>query len=261
MSPRRIIRRAFTLVELLIVVAIIAVLIALLLPALSRARELSKATACLAQQKQCVLGLLSYGSEWNNVIPDDRGNNQPSLQVWFRLLQGQYGGAVYIPPPDTGAFATSKAFICPNYTARNIGTYGMYTSRFGSGTPSQDEAFIRDSIPGTIFYTGFRLNMILRPSDFLLVGDTSISDLDTSTFQRATGSYVWKSYVGTNTGGAQLAGLWANHLNKVNGIFADGHGERLDKDRLFSTSNVNGNAGRRYGISWWKSEDFTINNY
>ncbi len=59
--------RAFTLVELLIVIAIIALLAALILPGLSRAREYAYFTTCKSRQRQIGVGILIYSS-------DNRGN-------------------------------------------------------------------------------------------------------------------------------------------------------------------------------------------
>ena len=66
-SPRR--RLSFTLIELLVVVAIIAVLAAMLLPALSKARERAKATACLGQLKQVGLATFMYADEHDGYLP------------------------------------------------------------------------------------------------------------------------------------------------------------------------------------------------
>jgi prepilin-type N-terminal cleavage/methylation domain-containing protein/prepilin-type processing-associated H-X9-DG protein len=61
--------QAFTLVELLVVLAIIALLAALLLPVLGRAKESARATACLSNLHQVGIALQIYVSENNNKLP------------------------------------------------------------------------------------------------------------------------------------------------------------------------------------------------
>lgn len=66
------IRRAFTLVELLIVIAILAVLAAVLFPVFSQAKETGKRTVCLNNLRQIGLGLTIYLSDYDDRLPDRR---------------------------------------------------------------------------------------------------------------------------------------------------------------------------------------------
>lgn len=61
--------RAFTLMELLLVTALIATLTGLLLPALGRAREAGRATACLSNLRQAGIALQLYTQDHNNRLP------------------------------------------------------------------------------------------------------------------------------------------------------------------------------------------------
>jgi prepilin-type N-terminal cleavage/methylation domain-containing protein len=62
-------KRAFTLVELLVVISIIAILLAVLIPAMNRARETAKRVVCSNYQKQVALGLNTYISDYDGFLP------------------------------------------------------------------------------------------------------------------------------------------------------------------------------------------------
>lgn len=93
--------RAFTLIELLVVVSVIAVLSALLLPALSIVRSAARSTGCLSNLRQIGLGLGGYQADWENQMPppihkDDTGNliNYPGTgsYMWYAGIQDYIAG-------------------------------------------------------------------------------------------------------------------------------------------------------------------------
>lgn len=68
LTPMKTARGAFTLIELLIVIAIIALLIGILLPTVSKAREAGRMVICLSNQRQIALSMFTYAADYK-VIP------------------------------------------------------------------------------------------------------------------------------------------------------------------------------------------------
>jgi prepilin-type N-terminal cleavage/methylation domain-containing protein len=86
-------QRAFTLVELLVVIGIIAVLIGILLPALNKAREQAKRTQCLSNLRQIHIAYVDYSLQYKDRVPLGylQGFKQMNYTIWSRNSFGTYG--------------------------------------------------------------------------------------------------------------------------------------------------------------------------
>jgi len=107
---------AFTLIELLVVVSIIALLIALLLPALQRARDAAEQTMCLAQQRQMMFAVQQYDQEYERLPPQAGGypanyRKQWPANLWFNgFIEVKTGDATSY---RAGTFYDGSVFDCP----------------------------------------------------------------------------------------------------------------------------------------------------
>ena len=87
-------QKAFTLIEVLVVVAIIALLISILLPSLSAARAVARNTQCLSNLHQFNLAIQSYATSHNGIIPRGSSPQTPSKPYtphWTSLVARMLG--------------------------------------------------------------------------------------------------------------------------------------------------------------------------
>lgn len=257
--PRQIgIRCAFTLIELLIVIVVIALLIGLLLPALRGAREAGRAVVCLSNQRQIGAALSMYASSYQDWTPREAGtSDHDPVRVGARVpaVKGSEFNITWAfslrPMLDSRAIASdATGGLDDQYTAapyyrdparpkdpHNI-HYVVNGMRFRLGPRSVPEATTRGKSPrqmakyprpsGTLYLTCLTDDPNGTRWGFWYTGR---SNLDLTIYYD-----LWQKSNINGVGGTDPTTMQRvapkRHGNGANAVFLDGHADHIEKTRL-----------------------------
>ncbi len=151
-------RRAFTLVELLVVLVIVAVLASFLLPVFGRTREQANVLKTMSNMKQIGVALLSYANDHNYLLPNRVTDGAADAKWPTLLLPYLQGTSVYASPiPD--AQGKSYRVTNPNDFLNNDKNYTSYIYN------GMNDLGARDDPTVTV-----RLNILSEASETILLG-------------------------------------------------------------------------------------------
>ncbi|WP_417170575.1 prepilin-type N-terminal cleavage/methylation domain-containing protein [Victivallis sp.] len=208
----------FTLIELLIVIAIIAILASMLLPALNKARQRGMATQCTSRLKQTMQGCLLYDGDYNGqIMLYEKVNNRS----WLQIMQDRY--------------LNRMVAICPNTKPYSGDDIKLETYRYCYGMGNYRYAAGREPYFGSSFYFnvadkgwGFNTKQTRQPSKLAVLADTVFSNA--SPEYSGIGCYQFEFAGFTES---SSAGVFLAHQNNANIAFLDGHVSALNRDRLY----------------------------
>lgn len=223
-------RSAFTLVELLVVIGIIALLLGILLPTLSRARDAGNSTRCLANMRQAAMAVTFYLNEnkgrWlppykapirtENWVPN--GNPSWSGPLFYTFLSGLY----YKGEPGI--------WICPSDRYIENDLTAAVPRLYGPQRDSKSSYFINLDMPKfanpvypapydhASYFNPRPLKYVKSPTKLILYGEKF----------GPGGMFSYRSASTAQTGMA----FEHRKRNAMSLCFADGHAEQLDRSEI-----------------------------
>lgn len=233
--------RGFTLIELLVVISIIAVLAALLLPAVRLVRDAAQVSRCAASERQLGIAILAYTADWEGLLPrlkTPRLDNPAMPNHWFDSI------ATYLELDDDltatsyGARYASPIWGCPLWPKSGPGTlpyrtgYGM--AWFPLAPQSYRTNFLWLDPNGGLntFGRDIGINMVPARSRRIMLADTVDWPLGTPSLPAVAYPSSWNP---TRHGG-----------RRANYLFFDGHVQTLsvESNAYIGAADPNSTAWR-----------------
>ena len=245
-------RSVFTLIELLIVIAIIAILAAMLMPALGAARKKAQAVSCRSNERQLGLAMISYATDYNDwMISRDR----------VGAASGQWKGPRYTAV--LGKKGTDTTYNGPTYAGQVYLGYINWKYQQSDVMTGLMTCPGRQPVPrlGQPFMTNHRL-----------VKNANYAPFSEDSWSKATGNYGYFKLSSIKQGSQTASliegpmngdngGVWFPHNLSMNVFFVDGHSGTVARQRYSSETQYQVTYGAYLNLNLvWYSYPFDGSN-
>jgi prepilin-type processing-associated H-X9-DG protein/prepilin-type N-terminal cleavage/methylation domain-containing protein len=212
---------AFTLVELLVVLAVISVLALLTVPAVSGAMERSRTAICAGHLRQLGSAFLIFSQDNQGRFPRSSHSAAANREPGWAASVAPYLGA---PPAQANAAWINRKFCCPCQTNRSPNAYSYALNVFF-------ELRAGDSYLGRPA-TWRCVHQVPSPGSTILLAESGRSGGGMSPDHFM--AHQW-----TSVAAARNAMAYDRHDSRANYLFVDGHVERLPIDAIFVSRGEN----------------------
>ncbi len=264
---------AFTLVELLVVVAIIGLLLTILVPALGKARELARGAVCSSNLHQLALANATYtndhGGHYAPAALDlfnDLGDGRGGHWRWH----GYRGAAGEAFDPDRGPLAEALAGgavkRCPSFEPDG----GVDAFESGNGGYGYNHSYIggRADVHGfdaAAMRQTAKIGQVGRPAETVMFADAAFLDKSSGMLKRIEYSFTEPPYMQLTPGEPSDwrpdPSIAFRHADRTNVVWADGH---VDAEPMaFSHAYLSNGAPPKdevmaAGIGWFGADDNSL---
>lgn len=232
------VKKYFTLIELLVVIAIIAILAAMLLPALSKAREKARFISCASNMKQMQTSLIQYSLDNEDYILPfgnhrHRMSDKTGTEIPFTCYLAPYLGG---SPMPTHRFTKMSddwckgVLHCPSYQRL---PYYNWTTQYG-----MPHYQVGGDGRGTDYRMILKTSEVKNPSQLCHLAETCYNTGSLASYETATYSGREAFYNSSVTGGGYVSQLdTIRHRGVCNVSLIDGHVERFTQEELVDAAN------------------------
>jgi prepilin-type N-terminal cleavage/methylation domain-containing protein/prepilin-type processing-associated H-X9-DG protein len=227
-SSIRRVKRGFTLIELIVVVAIISLLAAILFPVFGRARENARRSSCQSNLKQLMLAITQYSQDCDERFPPEM-MAVTGLQAWSQFIQ---------------PYVKSRSiFLCPSDTSKtDLPASTSGSTLYGPALPLSYGINRQLTLEAHPVYTGILLSQVVQPATTVMLSDgvsdlrstAPNRDLDPTQWDELPGGFIMETWAtARSTSSAARGGPMARHLGLSNLAFVDGHVKAMQIEKWY----------------------------